>query len=187
MTRESSIKVGDVFNRLTVIKKLGKTEYNGKSPKRTLFLCECSCGSIKEIDAGNLKKGVKSCGCLHKEVARENGKKQRTKDGYIRHLQGECRRAAKNRGYVFELSFDDYKEIVIKDCFYCGQPPTMRNLSKVIVGIQIPTNGVDRKDNTKGYTLNNSVPCCSICNRMKLDLTEEDFYKHIERIYEFRK
>jgi hypothetical protein len=28
-------------------------------------------------------------------------------------------------------------------------------------------NGIDRVDNSKGYTPENTVPCCKICNKIK--------------------
>lgn len=44
-------------------------------------------------------------------------------------------------------------------------------------------NGIDRIDSTKGYSADNCVPCCSKCNRMKLDHSIEDFKNHISKIY----
>jgi hypothetical protein len=43
--------------------------------------------------------------------------------------------------------------------------------------------GVDRVDNTKGYTLANSVPCCKVCNRMKMAMTKDDFLTHIRKVH----
>lgn len=47
-------------------------------------------------------------------------------------------------------------------------------------------NGIDRINSNKGYEKDNCVSCCPICNRMKLDLSLEDFYAHIEKIYKKR-
>lgn len=44
--------------------------------------------------------------------------------------------------------------------------------------------GVDRVDSSKGYTIDNVVPCCDICNRMKLDKDITEFFDTIKRIYE---
>ena len=43
--------------------------------------------------------------------------------------------------------------------------------------------GIDRKDNNKGYTNDNCVPCCGFCNKMKMDHSIDEFYSQIIRIY----
>lgn len=58
---------GQVFNRLTVIKKTNKTKDSSR-----IYLCQCSCGQIKEVRAIDLKrKLVQSCGCLAREHAQQ--------------------------------------------------------------------------------------------------------------------
>ncbi len=42
--------------------------------------------------------------------------------------------------------------------------------------------GIDRRDNKKGYTYNNSQPCCYTCNHMKWGMTEYNFLEHIKII-----
>jgi hypothetical protein len=36
-------------------------------------------------------------------------------------------------------------------------------------------NGIDRVDNTKGYSVDNCVPCCRRCNVAKADMTPDQF------------
>ena len=48
-----------------------------------------------------------------------------------------------------------------KPCFYCGK--------------EISTIGIDRVDNTKGYSVDNLVPCCTDCNKAKNALSQEQF------------
>jgi len=57
----------------------------------------------------------------------------------------------------------------------------------VWVGVEARVDGVDRVDNTKGYTKENCVPCCKICNRLKSDLTKEEFEEYQKRVKEFNK
>ncbi len=64
-------------------------------------------------------------------------------------------RSATKRGIDFLISFDEFKNIVCKPCFYCGT---------ITAGESI---GIDRFDNDKGYTIENCRPCCDTCNRMK--------------------
>lgn len=63
--------IGQQFGRLTVIEP---AENKGK---RTQWLCKCECGNIKICLTDSLRSGrCKSCGCLRKETAVENGLKQ---------------------------------------------------------------------------------------------------------------
>jgi hypothetical protein len=55
------------FGRLTAIIPIGKSKRNG-----VLWLCRCDCGNYITADAGYLNSNqVRSCGCLHTEVASE--------------------------------------------------------------------------------------------------------------------
>jgi hypothetical protein len=57
------IKSGMPFGRWTVISKSEK--------KRASWLCECRCGTRKDVKCTYLANGQsQSCGCLHREVAR---------------------------------------------------------------------------------------------------------------------
>jgi hypothetical protein len=46
-------------------------------------------------------------------------------------------------------------------------------------------NGIDRVDNEIGYVRGNSAPCCTICNRMKRELSYSGFLNHVRKIYEY--
>lgn len=62
---------GQRFGRLTALKP---TE-NRNSKGSIMWLCECDCGTIKEICIADLRnKGTVSCGCLAKEKASERFK-----------------------------------------------------------------------------------------------------------------
>lgn len=78
---------------------------------------------------------------------------------------------SKRRNIEFNLTKEQFVELWNKPCHYCGSD---------IVGI-----GVDRVDNTIGYQVDNIVPCCSWCNRMKLNFTEQDFLNKCKQIVEF--
>lgn len=75
------------------------------------------------------------------------------------------------RNYEVKITFDEFSKIVSDPCSYCGE-----NEKRI---------GIDRIDNTKGYTLENSAPCCTICNMMKKVMTVEDFLRHISKINNF--
>jgi len=69
--RRIDVKLGDRYNRLTIIDEVAGV---GKS-KRRRFLCGCSCGNKKEINLDLLMNGTtKSCGCLNDELKRARSK-----------------------------------------------------------------------------------------------------------------
>jgi hypothetical protein len=69
------------------------------------------------------------------------------------------------------LSFDDFKELRIKPCHYCGNY------------IGDGGYGLDRKDSNLGYTLENIVPCCRECNITKMDKLS---YEEMLNLIQFR-
>lgn len=69
----------------------------------------------------------------------------------------------KRRGYEWALDTDTAASMITGPCFYCGELPT-----DVL-------NGIDRMDNSKGYTPENTVGCCGVCNNMKLCLDAHTF------------
>lgn len=80
-------------------------------------------------------------------------------------------RSAEYKNLKFELSKDEYKSIIQHPCYYCGTFKEGKSFS-----------GIDRRDQTLGYTVSNCVPCCEMCNFMKKSLSEEVFIKRIEHI-----
>jgi hypothetical protein len=76
------------------------------------------------------------------------------------------------------LSREQMLTIIKKPCHYCGQY-SLRTIRKC------PTNqynGIDRIDSKKKYTIDNVVPCCSLCNRMKSTLSQHKFVDHCKLI-----
>lgn len=57
---------GKQYGLLTVLEK-GKTDKNG----HVYWICQCQCGTIKEIAGSNLTQGTQSCGCLQSKIASE--------------------------------------------------------------------------------------------------------------------
>ncbi len=78
--------------------------------------------------------------------------------------------AAEKRGYGFDLSFNYFCELFHSACDYCGV---------------IDARGIDRIDNSKGYTIDNSAPCCEVCNKMKWAFRKDDFINQARRIAQF--
>jgi hypothetical protein len=72
------------------------------------------------------------------------------------------KKKAKQRGINFSLPFELYEtQLWGKPCHYCG--------------CEIEITGLDRKDNSKGYSRDNVVPCCFNCNRKKNNRPYDQF------------
>ena len=72
--------IGQKFGRLTVV-KLQKID-KSKGSYKYYYLCLCDCGKYKTVRQDCLKTGsIRSCGCLHSEVARETQFKNKLTHG----------------------------------------------------------------------------------------------------------
>lgn len=90
-------------------------------------------------------------------------------------------RRCRETNSFFDLTLEQFNTITKKLCHYCERPPQQR------IGHYL-YNGIDRRDNNRGYSLDNSVPCCWDCNRMKgAHLTEEEMLEVGRALREFRK
>lgn len=102
-----------------------------------------------------------------------------------KHLYGRYKSSSKQRNHPFNLSESQFKDIIHKECFYCGASPVLHTARIKRSGrlIQLCYNGIDRIDSESGYDNQNCVPCCITCNRMKLNLSIELFFDQIRKIY----
>jgi hypothetical protein len=92
--------------------------------------------------------------------------KKRTQEPAYRYKNYYLKRAQRD-GRAFELSLDEFVGLYKADCFYCGIPES---------------NGVDRVNNDIGYVFSNCVPCCTMCNKMKISHPKDVFLNHIQKI-----
>ena len=76
---------------------------------------------------------------------------------------------AERRGLVFDFTFEEFvSRFWQRTCCYCGDA--------------LLTTGVDRLDYRKGYTISNTVPCCYVCNIMKLKMGQGEFIRKCRQI-----
>lgn len=69
------ISSGTVFGELTVIKRIGTTNWKGN--RNALYLCKCSCGEETEVARNNLIKGnTTSCGHKRNELIKKMNSKE---------------------------------------------------------------------------------------------------------------
>lgn len=96
-------------------------------------------------------------------------------------------RSAKVKGIEFNLSLEEYISFHHLPCHYCGNVNcnTYRLSAWSKHRPAYRYNGIDRIDSKMGYTLDNCVPCCGICNKMKLTMTEDEFLAHLSQVLEY--
>lgn len=75
---------------------------------------------------------------------------------------------AKRRGLSFDLSMGEFASFWKKPCSYCGS--------------EIKTIGLDRIDSSIGYNISNVVSCCSTCNAMKNNSSNEKWIAQMKKI-----
>jgi hypothetical protein len=184
--RESLDLNGKTFGHLTVIKKLDK-----KIGLHNAWLCKCICGKVVEVRAGGLSSGNNiSCGCKCEENKRSVNIRNKYKkyhkppgEANFNHIYASYISGARRRNLAFELNKEQFRELTSKNCFYCNLPPKQKMKNSANTG-EIVYNGLDRVDNTKGYTIDNVVPCCKKCNHAKDISTLSDFKTWVKSVYQ---
>lgn len=165
------------FAQLTVLAPAPKVG------KRTAWTCRCDCGNECVVKTDHLCQGyTKSCGC-------RISKKGQPGDAGKSYWFSQYKSSASRRGLCFEIPFADFIRLTQRNCVYCGREPSIRatgstgkSAESKAHGLYI-ANGLDRKDNALGYTLDNAVPCCSRCNLAKRDMSHTEFIEWIRCTY----
>jgi len=152
------IKRGSKHYKLTALRRSNRKTSSGNY----YWWFKCDCGDVKEILPSNVvkkKSGIKSCGCLLK--SRHHGK------SWLHQMIYDYKKHAEKLDVEYGLTEDEFEVLTNSHCYYCNESPK---------------NGIDRVDPIRGYTLDNCVPCCKICNYMKRNLTKEQFLNHVEKV-----
>lgn len=171
MRRRSKDFAGTRVGKLTALSVIRV----GKAPWDATWLCLCECGNYAERKYESLRcEKTQSCGCGRQDLATKKKTSWRQQFNIYQ-------RSAVRRNLDFTLTFDQFCDITAKVCYYCGDAPTDIHKSRKQWHV---SNGIDRVDNTKGYTLDNCVPCCKLCNFMKHSQAREDFIARCIRIAE---
>tara|TARA_R110002074_G_scaffold371192_1_gene546234 strand:- start:83 stop:580 length:498 start_codon:yes stop_codon:yes gene_type:complete len=133
---------GCPFGRLTVLGPVRKTKHS-----QIVWLCKCECCNFATVVGGSLRSGAtKSCGCLHRETARQNhtshGLRNTLEYGAWARIKSRCynpRHKSFNRhggrGITMAAEWRDDFQLFFD---HIGPRPS-------------PKHNVDRIDNDKGY------------------------------------
>lgn len=132
-------------------------------------ICRCCNQSKKMISEESfIRRAKRRYGSNDKETIQKRRCAERQKASLSSHKYSKLKSSAKTRGIFIDLSLKQYEEFFNLNCHYCDKVNE--------------THGLDRIDNTKGYTIGNVVSCCKICNTMKNNMTYQDFISHIRNI-----
>lgn len=176
LIRNKQAQSGMKFNKLTLL-SLNYTD----DISRQFWNCKCECGNIKIMFLDSvITSKSKSCGCVRKQRIEANKNAQKSEKQTI--YQG-YKNKAKHRELEFCISKIEFLRLTQQPCYFCG----VMHSNLCVTPRGYPEgwkyNGVDRVDNTKGYTLDNCVPCCRQCNFSKSNYTKIEFLNWIERVY----
>ena len=92
----------------------------------------------------------------------ENKEKQRIYRQWPKNKLIRYKKDAMKRGLERTLTDNEFYELFKQPCYYTGRTDEM---------------GVDRVNNSIGYTKENSVPCCASINYMKGTLSKNEFFQ----------
>lgn len=164
--RKPDFPKGKRFGRLTVTETRRKPRSNGYTDAQSLCLCDC--GNSTWISNTSLRRGRRQeCRSCTTKRAWLKIPRLSHEELEIRKIHKNYIQSARKRNLLWELNIQQFLGLILNECFYCGQ---------------FPANGIDRKDNSQGYLLKNSVSCCSQCNYSKRQQTEIEFLNWVSRI-----
>ena len=183
--------IGNKYGRLTVIKMLDEKGNRGQLK----YLCKCDCGKSHIVTGESLRSGKsKSCGCLKKDFIEKNKfKRNMDRENAMLKIQySHIKRRNASKVFVDIISFNDFCKLSMMKCYYCDAEYSrviedryceMKEKGKISDTI-LKINGLDRVDSSKGYTIDNVVPCCTTCNTAKNKMTQKEFKEWIKTVCE---
>jgi hypothetical protein len=92
----------------------------------------------------------------------------------VKEVWRSVQRSASLRKRLFTLSQEDFEQLVIQPCYYCG----FYSMHRFV--------GIDRIDNNKGYILENCIPACKMCNLIKNADHPNAFLDKVDMICAYR-
>ena len=162
-------EVGKQYGRLTVVERMGTQGSNA------MWLCQCECGRKTVARGTNLRGGLStSCGWSRTLPDGEAA---------FNAMFTNRRHSARKRGLEWALTKAQVRTFAGQRCHYCGIEPSSVS-HQPGPGADYVYNGMDRVDNSRGYTIDNVVTCCVTCNKAKNTMTQGEFARWIVRVYQ---
>lgn len=177
-----------VFGCLTAVKFVNRRGVL----QRPFWEFKCTCGKIKTLAAADVVAGkTKSCGHLHTDghpyphaLKVEIPEKAARRNCYMQYQYG-----SRTRGLDWSLTEEQFNLLTTSNCYLCGVCPSqvhkIYTLRKTVTHTCL-INGIDRLDNSRGYTPDNVKACCKRCNIAKHNMTQEQFNEWLSRLVAFQ-
>lgn len=158
------------FGKLVAISK------DAPRKKVTYWKLQCDCGNETIVSYGNIVKGhTTSCGCYWNE-------KWPSMTAAINRITQTYKIRAKKKNLEYNLTDDEVKNLFAQKCFYCDREPSNQRKLRNRTGFVYKYSGLDKIDPSKGYTIDNVVPCCIQCNQAKMDQSQEEFFDLCKKV-----
>ena len=164
---------GQRFGHWLVLERASRRNNQGE----ILWHCVCDCGNHVDAAGVDLRRGrSRQCrACQGKQYRLPAG------EAAFRKLWRDYKNRALLHSLEWNVTQDQFRELSQQLCFYCGGAPAQL-ASRPESGSTFTYNGLDRRDNSLGYTLENVVPCCKHCNLAKNTMSVEEFREWARRL-----
>ena len=172
--------IGKTYGLLRVIDPAPKKDVKSRCQ---YWICECQCGNKKTVRSAHLRQGLtKSCGCLLKRRAGDH-----PNWGGCGEISGDFFWSivahAKQRNISVEITIQQIWDLFLtqnRKCALSGLDLTFQSTSRNRDG----SASLDRKDSSKGYSIDNVWWVHKNINTMKWDFSVEEFKFYCKRVSE---
>lgn len=161
--------------------------------KEGMYKLQCECGATIVGDSSHitgkisnlLKDGYVACQkCQNKLRLEYDSLRKKDADYFnFKDAFNQVVNKAKTRGKEFGLTLEECINLFKQNCYYCSSPPSNYKKRRDAENSVTQYQGIDRIDSSKGYYPDNVLPCCKHCNSAKLERTIDEFYTHIDNMY----
>jgi hypothetical protein len=168
---------GKKFKDLEFIKLVGKNKFNC-----WVYEIKCKCSKIFLAEGSDIfQEKIKSCGCRYNSLQQTQA--QPFEDRLAKSVFTDYKNKSAKRNVNFLMTYEQFKPKILANCHYCGDPP--KNIKRIAHKNRqvLLYNGLDRVDNNKDYTDENTVSSCYLCNQAKHKMTQQEFFDMVKKIY----
>lgn len=172
---------GLVFGELEVLRLDESTR--GKKLK---WYCLCGrCGNTVLIQGNNLSSGNSTTCCADKKKVKQDNSNWSGYEDLSGTYWSSTKRGAQRRNLPFELTMEYCWQLYLnqdKKCALSGLPIAMH-----VKGERYGEASLDRIDSSKGYLIGNVQWVHKRINRIKMDMTDEEFIFLCHSVYQHTK
>ncbi len=181
---------GMIDKKYSVNQKVGSIEIYNYYPRTGSYFLRCECGKEWKAGAAYLKRKelvlVKYgfCGCKECFNFKKRKQIESTETLNYKPVITYFKHQASRRKKEITLTDTEIIKLFQSECFYCGETNSNKRPTSGMKNNRIVShNGIDRLNNDLGYTKENSVSCCKLCNYCKHSLNYNEFINRITKIY----